>query len=167
MSVTWASPAAAGDGWRTAADAGVAGLAILAAGKTTAESDRAGAGQLALSLGATAGSAAVLKRALPEMRPNGRNDRSFPSGHTAVAFAAAGYLHQRYGWEWGVPAAAIATMVGVARIRSHDHHWYDVVAGAALGEATAFLITKPRDDGVVIMPWTTRSGAGVSLAARF
>jgi membrane-associated phospholipid phosphatase len=49
--------------------------------------------------------------ALPELRPNGRNNRSFPSGHTSISFAAASYLHQRYGWEVGVPATFAAGLV--------------------------------------------------------
>ena len=92
---------------------------------------------------------------------------SFPSGHTSTAFAAAGFLHRRYGWKWGLPAAAAAALVGASRVQSKDHYWHDVVVGAAIGETTAFLIAKPRDRGVVILPWSQAGGGGLKIAARF
>ena len=84
-----------------------------------------------------------------------------------MSFAAAGYLQQRYGWRYGLPAAGVATLVGLARVESKDHHWYDVVAGAAVGETTAFVLTKRRDANVQVLPWASGHGAGVSLHARF
>ncbi|WP_293907616.1 phosphatase PAP2 family protein [Phenylobacterium sp.] len=163
-----AGPAAAsGHGWQTVADVGLAGLLASAAGATAYEHDWKGAEQLGLSLAATEAETWGLKHAFPERRPNGSDRRSFPSGHTSLSFAAAGYLQQRYGWEAGLPAAAVAGLVGFARVKSHDHHWYDVVAGAAIGEATAFLLTSKHDDKVQILPWADSHGAGFSLAARF
>lgn len=163
-----AAPAAASDrDWKTAADIGAAGLMATALGVSAYDRDWKGAGDLGLSLGATAAATWGLKHGFPERRPDGSDRRSFPSGHTSMSFAAAGYLHQRYGWEAGIPAALAAGFVGFARVQSHDHHWYDVVAGAALGEATAFLITTPRDDQVRILPWADSHGGGISLAARF
>lgn len=161
-------PAAASDqSWKTAADIGAAGLMVTALGASAYQQDWRGAEQLGLSLGATAAATYGLKHAFPERRPDGSDLRSFPSGHTSMSFASAGYLQQRYGWQAGLPAALAASFVGFARVKSHDHHWYDVVAGAALGEATAFLITSPYNDRVQIVPWADSHGAGVSLAARF
>ena len=59
---------------------------------------------------------------------------SFPSGHTATAFAAAvavGALHPRL----RVPLIALAAFVGVSRVYLGVHFWVDVLAGAALGIA--------------------------------
>jgi len=168
LSLCVTGPAAASDhSWHTVADVGVAGLVVTAFGASTLEKDWQGDKELALSLGATAAEAYALKHVFPEQRPNGRDNRSFPSGHTSIAFAAAGYLEDRYGWQAGLPAAAVATLVGVARVRSHDHHWYDAVAGAALGGATALIITKPIGPNVQITPWSDGHGGGLSLAARF
>lgn len=153
--------------WRTVADVGVGGLAAVALGETAIEHDWDGAKDLGLSLGVTEAATYGLKHAFPEQRPNGRGDRSFPSGHTALSFASAGYLQERYGWQVGLPATAVATLVGIARVQSHDHHWYDVVAGAALGEATAHFLTKPHDDKVRFLPWADSQGAGFALLARF
>jgi len=167
--ISLAGPAAAGDhqGWKTVADVGLGGLVTTAFGASVVQKDWTGVEQAALSLGVTGAATYGLKHAFPEQRPDGSDRRSFPSGHTSASFAAAGYLHQRYGWKVGLPAAAVAGLVGVARVESEDHHWYDVAAGAVLGEATAFLLTKPRDDGVQILPWADSRGAGVSVYARF
>lgn len=163
-----AGPAlAAHDGWKTAADVGQAGLVGLALGKSVTERDWKGVGQLGLSVGATAAMTTGLKHAFPEERPDHSDNRSFPSGHTSTAFAAAGYLQKRYGWEWGLPATLAASVVGLARVQSKDHHWYDVVAGAALGEATAYLFTTPHDTDVKFLPWADSHGAGFIMAKRF
>lgn len=169
MAVTLqATPAAAAhQGWKTAADAGQIGLVGLALGKTVAEEDWKGTTQLVLSVGVTAGATTGLKHAFPEERPDHSDNRSFPSGHTSTAFAAAGYLQKRYGWEWGLPATLAASMVGLARVQSKDHHWYDVVVGAALGEATAYLFTTPHDTDVKFLPWADSHGAGFIMAKRF
>ncbi len=63
---------------------------------------------------------------------------SFPSGHAALAFAAATALDRETEAGW-VPWVAypIAGLVGWSRVRD-DRHWTsDVVAGAALGTWTA------------------------------
>ena len=167
--VLLATPAHAGDhqGWKTAADVGEVGLVALSLGKTAADEDWQGAKELGLTLGVTAGATAGLKSAFPEERPNRRDDKSFPSGHTSVSFAAAGYLQRRYGWQWGLPATLAAGIVGLSRVESKDHHWYDVVAGAALGEATAYVFTRPRDSNVRILPWGDTHEAGLYVFARF
>jgi membrane-associated phospholipid phosphatase len=59
---------------------------------------------------------------------------SFPSGHTATAFAAAiavGAFHPRLRW----PLLALAALVGLSRVYLGVHYALDVVAGAALGTA--------------------------------
>ena len=163
-----ATPAAAGSqGWKTAADVGEVGLLSLALGKTVVEQDWKGAEQLGLTLGLTAGITEGLKYAIPEERPDHSDKKSFPSGHTSASFAAAGYLQKRYGWQWGLPATVAASIVGLSRVESKDHHWYDVVAGAALGEATAYFFTTPRDTDVKFLPWADSHGAGFALAKRF
>lgn len=163
-----ATPAAADhQGWQTAADVGEIGLVSVALGKSVAERDWQGAKQFGLGEATTVGLTIGLKNAFPEERPNHADDKSFPSGHTSVSFAAAGYLQKRYGWQWGLPATLAASLVGIARVESKDHHWYDVVAGAALGEATAYIFTTPRDSNVRFLPWADTHGGGLYLAARF
>ena len=74
------------------------------------------------------------------MRPDGTDNHSFPSGHTAVAFCGATTLMHEYRKvsPWiGVAGYAVATTVAVDRVRRNRHHWGDVVAGAAIGVASA------------------------------
>ena len=50
----------------------------------------------------------VLKVAVGRERPNGEDNKSFPSGHTSNAFALAAVAERHYGWKIGVPAYLLA-----------------------------------------------------------
>ncbi len=84
----------------------------------------------------------VLKKAIKEERPDHSDNKSFPSGHAALAFAAARSIDKEFRKDciW-IPIAvyAAATAVGVERVARDRHHWYDVVAGAGIGIGTAEL----------------------------
>ena len=84
----------------------------------------------------------ALKAMVKEERPDHSDNKSFPSGHAAMAFAAARSIDKEFRREsiW-IPIAgyAAATAVGIERVTSDRHHWYDVVAGAALGVGSAEL----------------------------
>lgn len=63
---------------------------------------------------------------------------SFPSGHTATAFALATSLSIRYPkWYVIAPSAVWACSVGVSRINEGVHYPSDVLAGAAIGAGFA------------------------------
>ncbi len=74
-------------------------------------------------------------------RPDASNNMSFPSGHSASAFATAAVLHGHYGWKAGVPAYAFGSYVALARMAWNRHHATDVVMGAGLGIASARTVT--------------------------
>ena len=84
----------------------------------------------------------ALKAIVKEERPDHSDNKSFPSGHAAMAFAAARSIDKEFRKDciW-IPIAgyAAATAVGIERIANKHHHWYDVVAGAALGFGAAEL----------------------------
>lgn len=161
-----AQPAVA-DTWTTIADVGRAGLVGTAFVAAAAQEDWDGVLQAGYSIGFTAGATYMLKEVFPEERPNGKDNDSFPSGHTSISFASAGFIHQRYGWQYGLPAYAIAATVGVARVESDHHHWYDVVAGAALGTATAFVFTDKLNENVQLFPWGDTKGGGIAMNVKF
>lgn len=69
-------------------------------------------------------------------RPDGSNDKSFPSGHTATAFMTATMLTKEYGHlsPWvGIGAYTVATGTGVMRIANNKHWLSDVFTGAGIG----------------------------------
>lgn len=68
-------------------------------------------------------------------RPDGTSF-SFPSGHTATAFAGAEFLWQEYKdksiW-YGISGYAVATATGIFRITNNKHWLTDVATGAGIG----------------------------------
>lgn len=90
--------------------------------------------------------------------------KSFWSGHTANAFAAASLIcveHEALPLYGGgradaaacVAALAVASAAGASRITSDRHHASDVVAGAAAGAALGFLMPR-------LLHFKPRSAAG-------
>jgi membrane-associated phospholipid phosphatase len=69
-------------------------------------------------------------------RPSGRSQSSFPSGHTAISFMAAEFLHQEYGhvstW-YSIGGYTVAAATGFLRMYNDKHWLSDVAAGAGIG----------------------------------
>lgn len=153
--------------WHAVADVGAIGVPLVAGLITLAEHDTDGLIQLGETGLLAEGTALGLKQIVKSTRPNGLDNKSFPSNHTTAAFFAASYLEDRYGWEVGLPAHMVAVAVAVARVKSRDHRAVDVLAGAAIGELSAYLFTHRRDETVRFFPWSTGDGAGVAMVAKF
>jgi membrane-associated phospholipid phosphatase len=113
-------------------------LPLLAGGYTVYKRDWTGLAQLSVDTIATVGTAYALKQFVREQRPDKSDFKSFPSDTSALAFAPAQFLWDRYGWEIGVPAYAAAGYAGWTRIDAKKHHWYDVAASAGI----AFTFSK-------------------------
>ena len=83
-----------------------------------------------------------LKLWIDAERPNGE-DKSFPSGHTSVAFAMAHFMHKEYGesspW-YSVGAYACATSVAALRVMKDMHYIGDVLTGAGIGMLSMELV---------------------------
>lgn len=154
-------------GWDTASSIAAYGLTGVAIGVPLVKGDTQGALQAGGSVAAAQLVTFGLKEVFPELRPDGSDRKSFPSGHTSMAFAAAASLYNREGASAGIPALAVATFVGVARVQADKHHWYDCVAGAGIGAASGFLITNKRDRKMALIPWGDTKGGGLAFAMRF
>lgn len=67
--------------------------------------------------------------------------QSFPSGHTAVAFATSTILAERIGTWWSrVIFYGAAGLVGFSKIRTDQHWLSDVVFGALLGFSSSWFV---------------------------
>ena len=166
----FANPAAHADSestWEDISDVGAYSLIGTALILPSTRKDWEGLRQAAYSIGSAAGVTLVLKALVDEERPDNSDDDSFPSGHTANAFASATTLHRRYGWQTGVPAYTLATITGIARERARKHHWYDVLAGAVIGGASGWFFTDAFDDKVQLRPWIDSKGGGVAVSMRW
>jgi membrane-associated phospholipid phosphatase len=159
-----ALPAAAEEGNTTARQVGdVAQFAPALAGAALAlgKHDDRGLGQLALASASTLIVVHTLKPTINRTRPDG-GSRSFPSGHTAMAFAGAGFVHLRYGWRLGIPAYAVGVFVGWSRVDSKQHHTSDVVAAGAIGIAANVAFTR-RFHRVSVSPTAGAGRPGLTL----
>lgn len=68
---------------------------------------------------------------------------SFPSGHTCAAFAAGLSWLRALPWKWGrVLAAVMAVCMGLSRLYVGVHYPSDVLAGAVIGSACAWIAWK-------------------------
>ncbi|MEY4755593.1 MAG: hypothetical protein RJA34_491 [Pseudomonadota bacterium] len=145
-------PHAQAQGLKQVGDLLALGLPLAAAGTSAYEGDTDGLAQLAKAEALTLGATLALKSATHQTRPNGRDDQSFPSGHSSVAFAAAQYLQSRKGWAYGAPAYAAAGLVAYSRVDAKEHYWRDVAAGAALGAGVSYWLTdaQPKSGAVSV-----------------
>lgn len=98
---------------------------------------------LLVSVTLTGISSNFLKSATKVWRPNGSDDRSFPSSHTALAFVSATFLHEEFKhrspW-YSIAGYSIATATGVLRMMNDQHWLSDVLVGAGLGILTTKLV---------------------------
>lgn len=111
-------------------------VALKAAGVESSSSWKRFAVNAALSVAISSGVTYGLKHTVHDMRPDGTDNRSFPSGHTSFAFAGATVLHKEFHRvsPWiSVAGFGVAALTAADRVRRHRHEWDDVAAGAAIG----------------------------------
>jgi membrane-associated phospholipid phosphatase len=95
---------------------------------------------------------------------------SFPSGHSATAFAAAtvvAVFHPRL----RVPVFALAGLVALSRVYLGVHYWLDIVAGATLGVLIGLVLTRvalrlPARVPAVLGRWRASSPADLPAPPR-
>ncbi|RYY71813.1 MAG: phosphatase PAP2 family protein [Chitinophagaceae bacterium] len=77
-----------------------------------------------------------LKYSIRKERPDGSNNHSFPSGHTATAFSTAQFMYREYrsSNRWlSLAGYPFAVFTGVYRTLNNKHWVGDVAAGAGIG----------------------------------
>jgi membrane-associated phospholipid phosphatase len=128
--------------------------------------DREGRHQFYKAFGANLLATLVLKETVHKERPDGSGNDSFPSGHSSVAFQGAAFVQRRYGLKPAWPLYAAASYVGWTRVDANKHDTSDVLAGAALGIASSFLLAK-RAPRVAFVPIMERDLVGIRVAGSF
>lgn len=139
---------------RTSTDVALAAMPAATLAIAIAKEDWKG---IAIGAAECAGTFAVtygLKYLVKKKRPDRSDNRSFPSGHTSLAFADASFVMRRYGWQFGVPMYAVAGYVAWGRTYAKKHDFWDVAAGAAIGAAVGLIATTPfvKDRNVQLGP---------------
>ena len=147
---------------RVSRAADYSGLSLAAAAVLAVAGGRTGRRAAKFGLGSVAATAAVVNLVVKPLRRRGRPDRtahevpadrharmpishSFPSGHSAAAFAfATGVAHVSH--LAAVPLYGTGTVVAYSRVHTGVHYPGDVIAGSLLGvvlaQATANLADR-------------------------
>ncbi|SDQ66820.1 PAP2 superfamily protein [Chryseobacterium soldanellicola] len=123
-----------------------------------------------------------LKHIVQEERPDQSNNLSFPSGHTAIAFASAQFMFREYkdtNFWLGISGYSLAVFTGAYRMLN-DKHWLgDVVAGAGFGILSTELAYwlypkinnmfegKNKNSATMLMPFYQNKSVGIGLVKTF
>jgi PAP2 superfamily len=116
-----------------------------------------------------------------QLRPDGSAYSSFPSGHTAEAFASAEFMRLEYKdvspW-YGIAGYAMAATTGYLRLYNNKHWFGDVAAGAGVGIVSTKLaywlypkiqhkLFKDKPVSTVVMPSYQNRTFGLGLVHKF
>lgn len=78
-----------------------------------------------------------LKYTVRRPRPDNSANNSFPSGHAAMSFTLATWLHKEYGVTrsplYSIFGYATATTIAISRVMNNKHWLSDVLTGAGIG----------------------------------
>jgi hypothetical protein len=122
-----------------------------------------------------------IKKLSRQLRPDSSGYNSFPSGHTATAFASAEFLYREYKdispW-YGVAGYTMAAATGYLRMYNNKHWFSDVVAGAGIGilstkvaywiyPAIKRKLFKNKPVNTMILPYYQKGGGGIALVYTF
>lgn len=162
------SPAAAESAGETAGDVLRVAIPAAAFALTVRRDDTQGRRQFYRSFAANVGATYLLKDVVDKDRPDDSDDDAFPSGHASMAFHGAAFIHRRYGIRQAWPAYVLAGVTGATRVNADEHDTADVLAGAGVGIAAAFLLTdRWQDSGVTFTPIVGDGTLAVSFSGTF
>jgi len=105
-----------------------------------------------------------IKHTVRRDRPTGECC-SFPSGHSASAFAAASVLERHLGYRGSWPFFVGATYVGASRLVDNRHFLSDVVFGAAVGMASGWTVvgTQHGANEYTVQPVPVKGGMMIAV----
>jgi membrane-associated phospholipid phosphatase len=97
---------------------------------------------------------------------SGEDNASFPSGHSAAAFALATVVSMQYGRRAWVPVVAYSLAAGVGLSRmSLDRHWAsDVFVGAVVGHLIGRLVVRDHARRRRLTPFAACSPRGFAIS---
>jgi len=149
--------------------------ALTAPSDTTASRARGlgvGVATLVLEQGTVSG----IKSLSDRQRPDGSDDRSFPSGHTSRASVSAAMAAENLNYFGGIPDWARGTLqiglygtaaaTGWARVEAGKHYPTDVLVGYAIGQflarfmVQAFFVTGTQTDPQQSLSYRALPGGG-------
>ena len=122
-----------------------------------------------------------IKKYSHQLRPDGSSYSSFPSGHTAEAFANAEFMRQEYKdvspW-YGIAGYVVAATTGYLRMYNNKHWLSDVVAGAGVGIASTKIaywlypkifhaLFKDKQVNTFVMPTYQSGTLGITMLKAF
>ncbi len=102
--------------------------------------------------------------------------QSFPSGHSAQAFALASVIASHYDEPWvKATSYSVAAIAGLSRVYLGYHFLSDWAAGTVLGIAVGHTVVyfnekmrrEKKEQNVFVVPFVGRGAAGVTVIARF
>lgn len=123
-----------------------------------------------------------LKHITKEERPDYSNNLSFPSGHTAMAFASAQFMFREYkdtNFWLGISGYSFAIFTGIYRMLNNKHWFGDVLGGAGFGilstELAYWLYPKinsvfsgeNKKSQTIIMPYYQKGNLGIGFVKNF
>jgi membrane-associated phospholipid phosphatase len=123
-----------------------------------------------------------VKHLVKEERPDQSDPLSFPSGHTAAAFASAQFMFREYrdtNFLLSISGYSFAVFTGIYRMLNNKHWLGDVVAGAGVGilstelsywlypKISSLLSGKNKTGQMMIMPYCQKGNAGIGFIKNF
>lgn len=103
-------------------------------------------------------------------RPDGSNNRSFPSGHAANGFLMASLIEKRYGMKTGIPFYGLAGIIALSRLQHEKHYAADVIMGAGIGFTIGRGFSSAYQRGrykMSVSPYTVTDERGTETGIQF
>ncbi|MBS0272836.1 MAG: hypothetical protein JSR55_00210 [Proteobacteria bacterium] len=111
----------------------------------------------------TVGSAFLAHEFIKRRSPDGSTDRSFPSMEAALSAPSSGYLWQRYGWQYGLPALVLSQGANLLLDDAGKHRIWDGFAVTAAAAVLNWGITTPYHESWSYGACVNRDGAFVTV----